>query len=127
MEESIYFSHHGISVCHSRFIVNGKPIPIKHVTTVESKKLSPNLILAKLCLIGGVVLLFGSGNLPLAGIFSIVYGSVMWFLATPKYAVVIHTLAGNIQAVTGDNVLDVENVLTALNVALALRGSSAHK
>ncbi|KQT36323.1 DUF6232 family protein [Methylophilus sp. Leaf414] len=125
MEESIYFSHHGISVSNSRFIVNGKPIPIKHVTTVESKKLSPNLGMAKVCLIGGLLMLFGNGNLPLIGTFSLVYGAVMWLLATPQYAVVIHTLAGNIQAVIGDNILDVENVLTALNVALALRGSSA--
>lgn len=124
MEESIYFSHHGISVSNSRFIVNGKPIPIKHVTTVESRKLSPNLTLAKVCLVGGLALLFGSGSLPFVGIFSLIYGAVLWFLSSPRYAVVIHTLAGNIQAVIGENVLDAENVLTALNVAIALRGSS---
>ncbi len=127
MEESIYFSHHGISVSNSRFIVNGKPIPIRHVTTVESKKLCPNLSMAKVCLVGGLVLQSGNGNLPLIGIFSLVYGAVMWLLATPKYAVVIHTLAGNIQAVIGENILDVESVLTALNVALALRGSPAQE
>jgi hypothetical protein len=127
MEESIYFSHHGISVSNSRFVVNGKPIPIRHVTTVESKKLSPNLSMAKVCLIGGLALQFGNGNSPLVGLFSLFYGALMWLLATPRYAVVIHTLAGNIQAVIGDNILDVENVLTALNVALALRGSSAQE
>jgi hypothetical protein len=127
MEESIYFSHHGISVSNSRFIVNGKPIPIRHVTTVESRKLSPNLTLAKVCLVGGVALQFGSGSLPFIGIFSLIYGAVLWLLSTPRYAVVIHTLAGNIQAVIGDDALDVENILTALNVAIALRGSSAQE
>ncbi len=124
MEESIYFSHRGISVSNSKFIVNGKPIPIKHVTTVEKRKLGPNLTLEKVCLIGGLALLFGSASLRFVGIFSLIYGAVLWLLSTPRYAVVIHTLAGNIQAVIGENVLDVENVLTALNVAIALRGSS---
>jgi roadblock/LC7 domain-containing protein len=48
---------------------------------------------------------------------------MVWLLATPKYAVVIHTVAGDIQAFIGENILDVENVLTALNVAIALRGA----
>jgi energy-converting hydrogenase Eha subunit C len=123
MEESIYFSHQGISVSNTRFIVNGTPIAIKNVTTVESKTLEPKLTFAKVCLLGGLALLFGNGNLPYIGFFSMVYGGMVWLLATPKYAVVIHTVAGDIQAFIGENILDVENVLTALNVAIALRGA----
>jgi energy-converting hydrogenase Eha subunit C len=123
MEESIYFSHQGISVSNTRFIVNGTPIAIKNVTTVESKTLEPKLTFAKVCLLGGLALLFGNGNLPYIGFFSMVYGAMVWLLATPKYAVVIHTVAGDIQAFIGENLLDVENVLTALNVAIALRGA----
>jgi energy-converting hydrogenase Eha subunit C len=123
MEESIYFSHQGISVSNTRFIVNGTPIAIKNVTTVESKTLEPKLTFAKVCLLGGLALLFGNGNLPYIGFFSMVYGGMVWLLATPKYAVVIHTVAGDIQAFIGENLLDVENVLTALNVAIALRGA----
>ncbi|MGP1718199.1 MAG: DUF6232 family protein [Methylophilus sp.] len=125
MEESIYFSYQGISVSNTRFIVNGKAIAIKNVTTVESKTLKPPLNFARVCLFGGLALLFGNGNLPYIGLFSMVYGGMLWFLATPKYAVVIHTLAGDIQAFIGENILDVESVLTAFNVAIALRGSSA--
>jgi energy-converting hydrogenase Eha subunit C len=123
MEESIYFSHQGISVSNTRFIVNGTPIAIKNVTTVESKTLKPRLTFARVCLLGGLALLFGNGNLPYIGFFSMVYGDMVWLLATPKYAVVIHTVAGDIQAFIGENILDVENVLTALNVAIALRGA----
>jgi energy-converting hydrogenase Eha subunit C len=123
MEESIYFSHQGISVSNTRFIVNGTPIAIKNVTTVESKTLEPKLTFARVCLLGGLALLFGNGNLPYIGFFSMVYGGMVWLLATPKYAVVIHTVAGDIQAFIGENILDVENVLTALNVAIALRGA----
>jgi energy-converting hydrogenase Eha subunit C len=123
MEESIYFSHQGISVSNTRFIVNGTPIAIKNVTTVESKTLEPKLTFARVCLLGGLALLFGNGNLPYIGFFSMVYGGMVWLLATPKYAVVIHTVAGDIQAFIGENLLDVENVLTALNVAIALRGA----
>lgn len=125
MQESIYFNHHGISISGSRFIVNGKAIPINNVTTVESKTLKPKLTFARVCLFGGLALLFGNGNLPIVGILSMLYGALLWFLSTPKYAVVIHTVAGDIQAFIGGNFLDVERVLTALNVAIALRGSTA--
>lgn len=125
MEESIYFSYEGISVSNTRFIVNGQPILIKSVTTVESKTLKPKLTFARVCLFGGLALLFGNDNLPYIGFFSIVYGAMLWLLATPKYAVVIHTVAGDIQAFIGENILDVEKVLTAFNVAIALRGSPA--
>lgn len=123
MEESIYFSQKGISVSNTRFIVNGTPIAIKNVTTVESKTLKPRLTFARVCLLGGLALLFGNGNLPYIGLLSMVYAGMAWLLATPKYAVVIHTVAGDIQAFIGENILDVENVLTALNVAIALRGA----
>ncbi|MFD0914662.1 DUF6232 family protein [Methylophilus luteus] len=123
MEESIYFSQKGISVSNTRFIVNGTHIAIKNVTTVESKTLKPRLTFARVCLLGGLALLFGNGNLPYIGLLSMVYAGMAWLLTTPKYAVVIHTVAGDIQAFIGENILDVENVLTALNVAIALRGA----
>jgi hypothetical protein len=125
MEESIYFSYQGISVRNTRFIVNGQPIAIQNVKTVESKTLKPKLIFARVCLFGGLALLFGHGNLPYIGIFSMFYGAMLWLLATPRYAVVIHTVAGDVQAFIGENTLDVESVLTAFNVAIALRGSPA--
>lgn len=80
----------------------------------------PDLGFARVCLFGGLALLFGNGSLPL-GISSMILGGLWWFLATPKYAVVIHTTAGNIQALIGKDVLDVEIVLSALNIALSLR------
>lgn len=125
MKESIFFSHQGVSISASRFIVNGKPISIESVTTVESKKLKPDLGLAYVSLIGGVALLFGTGTLPLVGMFSIIFGAVLWFLSAPRYVVIIHTLAGDVQALASESSRDAENVLTALNVAIALRGSPA--
>jgi len=122
MDEAIYFSHQGVSVSNSRFIVNGKTIAIQHVTNVERRVLKPQLGFARLCILGGLALLFGSGSLPLIGVFSIIYGGVLWFLASPRYSIVIHTPAGEHQALISESSLDAENVLTALNVAIALRG-----
>lgn len=84
MDEAIYFSHQGVSVSNSRFIVNGKTIAIQHVTNVERRVLKPQLGFARLCILGGLALLFGSGSLPLIGVFSIIYGGVLWFLASPN-------------------------------------------
>jgi hypothetical protein len=123
MKEAIYFSHQGVSVSSSQFIVNGKEIAIHNVTTVESRKIKPELGFARVCLFGGLGLLFANGTLPIVGVLSIIYGTVLWFLAAPKYSVIIHTVAGDIQALVSNNSLDAENVLTALNVAIALRGS----
>ena len=124
MEEAIYFSHRGVSVSNSRFIVNGKAIAIKSVTTVERRILKPQLGFSRVCILGGLALLLGSGSLPIVGIFSIIYGGVLWFLATPRYSIVIHTPGGEHQALVSDNSVDAENVLTALNVAIALRGDT---
>jgi len=124
MEEAIYFSHQGVSVSNSRFIVNGKAIAIKSVTTIERRILKPQLGFARICILGGLALLFGGGSLPLVGVFSIIYGGVLWFLAMPRYSIVIHTPAGEHQALISENSLDAENVLTALNVAIALRGDT---
>lgn len=124
MEEAIYFSHQGVSVSNSRFIINGKTISIQHVTTVERRILKPQLGFARVSIVGGLALLFGNESLPLVGIFSIIYGAVFWFLATPRYSVVIHTPAGEYQAYISDNSVEAESVLTALNVAVALKGDT---
>lgn len=124
MDDTIYFSHLGVSVSSSRFIVNGKAIAIHTVTTVERRVLKPQLGFARVCMLGGLLFLFGTGSLPLIGVFSMIYGSVLWFLATPRYSVVIHTPAGEHQALVSENSVDAENVMTALNVAIALRGNS---
>lgn len=122
MKEAIYFSHQGVSVSNRRFIVNGKTIAIQHVTTVERRVLKPPLGFARVCILLGLVLLFRNGSLPLVGVFSMIYGGVLWFLAKPRYSVVIHTPAGEHQALVSESSLDAENVLKALNVAIALRG-----
>lgn len=124
MEEAIYFSHQGVSVSNSRFIINGKTISIHNVSTVERRVLKPQLGFARVCILGGMALLLGSGSLPLVGIFSMIYGGVLWFLATPRYLVVIHTPAGEYHAYMSENSVDAENVMTALNVAIALKGDT---
>lgn len=124
MDDAIYFSHLGVSVSNSRFIVNGKTIAIQHVTNVECRVLKPQLGFARVCVLVGLVLLFDNGSGPIVGVFSMIYGGVLWHLATPRYSVVIHTPAGEHQALVSENSLDAENVLTALNVAIALRGNS---
>lgn len=131
MEEAIYFSHQGVSVSHSRFIINGKTFSIHHVNTVERRVLHPQLGFARLSMLAAIALLFGSGSLSLIGVFSLIYGGVLWFSAAPQYSVVIHTSSGEFLAFSSDNSSDAENVLTAFNVAIALKGDArrecAHK
>lgn len=125
MVERIYFSHNGVSISDHRFIVNGKPVPINQVTAVTVKKLNRTSNFAKVCLIGGMPLLFfGIGSLPTVGFFSMLSGVAIWLMNTSEYAVVIYTAAETIQAVVGEDFLDAEIILSALKVALSLREPS---
>jgi len=90
---------------------------------VESKILKPKLAFPRIFLFGGLALLFGSGNLPLVGIFSIIFAEILWFLSAPRYSIIIHMAAGDIQSLLSENFGDIESLLTALNVAIALRES----
>ena len=124
MEEAIYFSHQGVSVSNSRFIINGKTFSIHNVNTAERRVHHPQLGFARASMLAGIALLFGSGSLPLIGIFSLIYGGVLWFSAAPKYSVVIHPSSGEYLAFSSENSIDAENVLTAFNVAIALKGDT---
>ena len=122
MEEAIYFSHLGVIINYSQLIVNGKPISLKSITSIEPKMLKRPLGFARVSLFGGMALLFGSGSEPLIGLLSIVFSGVLWSLAKPKYSVVIHTPTGDHQAVLSEDSLDMESVITAVSLAIALRG-----
>jgi uncharacterized membrane protein len=121
MEEVIYFSHLGVSVSHTDFIINGQYITIQSVNTVRYKRLKPKLGMARICLFGGLALAFGSGALPLLGLFAMLFGGVFWFLTVPVYVVVVHTKVGEVQALISESFSDIENVLTVLNVAITQR------
>lgn len=122
MEDAIYFSHLGVIINYSQLIVNGKPISLKSITSIEPKMLKRPLGFARVSLFGGMALLFGSGSEPLIGLLSIVCSGVLWSLAKPKYSVVIHTPTGDHQAVLSEDSLDMESVITAVSLAIALRG-----
>lgn len=122
MEEAIYFSHQGVSVTKSNFIVQGKAMPIHSVTSVERRVLKPRLELACACIFGGLVWMLGVGHMHGFAIVLMMLGGVLWYLAKPRYALIIHTHNKEIKALVSEKSLDVENVLTALNVAIALKG-----
>lgn len=122
MEDPVYFSHLGVSISDSRLIVNGNVISFKSITAIEPKVLKPPLGFARVYMFGGLAFLFGSGSWPLLGLCLMVLGVVLWYLAKPKYSIVIHTPNGEHQAVLSEDALDIENIFTALDIAVALRG-----
>ncbi|MFD1122971.1 DUF6232 family protein [Methylophilus flavus] len=123
MEDSIYFSHLGVIISYSQLIVNGKAISLKSITSIEPKMLKRPLGFARVSLFGGLALLFASGFGPPIGLLSIVFSGLLWHLAKPKYSIVIHTPTGDHQAILSEDFLDMESVMTAVNVAISLRGS----
>lgn len=122
MEESIYFSHQGVSVTKSSFIIQGKAMPIQSVTSVERRVLKPKRALACASIVIGLIWMLGAGYIDWLAISLMMVGGVLWYLAKPRYALIIHTHNKEIKALVSEKSLDVENILTALNVAIALKG-----
>jgi hypothetical protein len=70
---------------------------------------------------GGLPLLFGHAKLPLLGLVLMLIGLLHWRNAALPYAVVISTLTAEYQVLESENPLHIDNLISALNVAKALR------
>jgi hypothetical protein len=122
MQKRLIFSNQCVSVSYDEFIVNGKIYLVSNITSAaESALLKPERGVARLAVFGGLILLFGSGSLPIIGGVLFLYGGVLCYTAKPRYSVVINTIHGKDEAFIREDSLEVDNIVKALNVALAMR------
>jgi hypothetical protein len=121
MHDTIY-SCESVSISYNSFIANGKTYSLNNIVSVENRTLKPKRWLGRLLIFSGLPLLFGHANLPILGLLLMLLGLLQWRTARLRHAVVIHSMAGDFQALISENVQDIENVISALNVAKAMRG-----
>jgi hypothetical protein len=130
MEETVFFNFNGIIVSNSRFIVRSQTYAMQSVTSVKPGVVKPSRTVALAFIFIGVLLLIAEllalidqqGVLLVAGVVAILLSLIAWYLAKPRYSVVLHTSAGEHHALVSDNKQDIEHVLQALNQAIVSRG-----
>lgn len=113
--ESVIFSHQGVTVGYSHFKVGSKTYPIKDITSVESFMLKPKRLIARLFVFTGLPFILGRNLYPVLGLALMLIGLI-------RYALLVHTLAGDYKPLISEDSQDIDNVVSALNVALAMRG-----
>lgn len=122
--ERVIFSHQGVTVSYSHFSVNNKTYPIKDITYVEGRMLKPQWMLGRTFIFGGLPFLFGDSDLLILGLALMLIGLLLWKAAKERYAVVVHTPAGEYQPLIRNDSQDIANVLSALNVAIAMKAAA---
>lgn len=122
MVESVIFSHRGVTVGYSHLKVGSEAYPIKDIISAEERMLKPKRILARLLVFAGLPLILCRGLYPLLGLVLMLAGLFIGRAAKIRYALVIYTRAGEYMPLISENSLDITNVLSALNVALAMQG-----
>lgn len=129
MEEKVFFNFDGVTVSNSRFIVRSQTYAMQSVTSVKPGIVKPKrgvsmvfMLIGMLLLIAELMELFDRGVLLVAGAIAILIGLIAWYLAKPKYSVILHTSAGEHHALISEKKQDIEHVLQALNQAIVSRG-----
>lgn len=120
--ESVIFSHQGVTVGYSHFKVGSKTYPIKDITSVESCMLKPKRLLARLFVFTGLPFILGRNLYPVLGLALMLIGLFLGRAARVRYALLVYTLAGDYKPLISEDSQDIDNVVSALNVALAMRG-----
>lgn len=121
MEERVIFSHQGVTVGYTHFKVGSKTYPIKDITSVEPRELKPKRIVARLFVFSGLPFILGRSFYPVLGLLLMLIGLFIGRAAKTRYALVVHTPAGEYKPLIREDILDITNVVTALNVALVMR------
>ena len=112
MHETIY-SCQGVSISYNSFDANGKTFPLNNIMSLENRTLKPKRWLGRLLIFSGLPLLFGHANLPILGLLLMLLGLLQWRTARIRHALIIHSMAGEFQALISENILDIENVISA--------------
>lgn len=123
MDDRVIFNHEGVVVSYSHLDVNQKRFLIETMTGCEPKIMKPKYLLARLCMFGGLPLIFAGAWYPMIGLSLMLSGLVFFKITKIRYALIIQTLNGSYHPVISENILDIENVASALNVALVMRDS----
>jgi hypothetical protein len=118
MDEKLLFSNADIKVSNQHLNVRGKVYAIADINQVELTFVEPKRILATILFLLGLFLLLDEGNLFALGGFSIILSVVFWISGGTKYAVVIHSAAGEKQVFVSDDRLLTEKIIYALDNAM---------
>ncbi|MGQ2966788.1 DUF6232 family protein [Methylophilus sp.] len=123
MHETIIYRYQDVSISYSRLIAKSKTYPLSSIGSIENRVIKPRRWVGRFLIFSGLPLLFGHANLPITGLLLMLVGLLQWRFACLRYAVVIHTTSGEFQALISENAQDIDNMVSALNVAKAMRGT----
>lgn len=120
MNDTLVYSYLDVSISQNQIVANRKRYSLSSIILVEQRILKPRRWPGRLLMFGGLPLLFGRSNMPLFGALLMFLGVLHWRTAGVRYAVVIRTQTGEHQLLVSENSQDIENVISALNVAKSL-------
>lgn len=123
MDDRVIFDHQGIIVSYSYLHVDQKQYPIENITGFIPSIIKPKYFLARLIMFSGLPLIFAETWYPLIGFSLMLLGLILFKFAKIQYALIIQTLNGAYNPIVSENLLEIENVAVALDVALAMRNS----
>lgn len=118
MEETILFSNTDIKVSHQHLNIHGQTYAIADINHIELKLIEPKRIVATILFLAGLFLLIDEGQLFALGGFSVILGVVFWVSGGTKYALVIHSSAGEQRVLTSDDRLLAEKIIHAVDTAM---------
>lgn len=122
MDDSVIYSHQGVTVGYGYFTVNGNTYSFEGITSVRLQMLRPKRIFPRLMVYGGLPFIFGRGLFLFFGIILILSGLLTGRSAKMQYALVVQTNAGDYQPYISENFQDIADAVSALNIALAMKG-----
>lgn len=122
MDETLLFSSADVKVSNQQLIVRGQSYAIADINHVELNFIEPKRILATILFLTGLFLLLDEGDLFALGGFSIILGFVFWVSVATKYALVIHSSAGEKRVYTSSDRLLIEKVIFSLDTAMLENG-----
>ncbi|MFP6847555.1 MAG: DUF6232 family protein [Pseudomonas sp.] len=122
MDETIFFNQGNVSVSNSRFIVDGQTYAMSNVTSVKSGVTPPDRGASIVIAAIGLLCLFGSGWIFIAGIVALAIAALVWIGNKEKYSVILNTSSGENQALVSEEKEYIANVITSLNEAIVSRG-----
>jgi hypothetical protein len=124
MIDRVIFDHQGVTVSYNHLYVNQTLFSIENITLVEQRMLKPKYVVARLFMFGGLPFIFATAWYPLIGLTLILIGLILFKLARIRYALVIHTAEKTFKLLFKEDNLDIEYIVSAINVALCMKAGA---
>jgi len=122
MAEQTFLQESGVTVTSSRFVVPAQTYAMSGVTSIKSLKQSPSRK-GSLILIGlGIIFMLFGGKSIVGGLILAALGVLWWVLHKPKYAVVLSSASGEVEALSSKDAGFISRIVDALNKAIVARG-----